>query len=65
MHPAFGLTNTYRAKPQPPKPREWWLVDGCEAYDSLQEARDAIRQLRYRGGYRGDEPIIHVIEVIE
>ena len=32
---------TYRVKPQPPKPREWWLTGGC-AWDTLDEAMRAL-----------------------
>ena len=31
----------YRVKPQPPKPREWWLTGGC-AWDTLDEAMRAL-----------------------
>jgi hypothetical protein len=25
LNPAWGVATTYRVKPLPPKPREWWL----------------------------------------
>ena len=29
---------TIRVKPQPPKPREWWITDGNCAWETLDEA---------------------------
>lgn len=51
---AFRVT-----KPAPPKPREWWIVNECEAYGSRAEADEALV------GLMPPHKIIHVREVIE
>ncbi len=54
--PAWFSADVYRVKPQPPKPREWWIVGGCEAWESEALARHSAPM--------GAE-IIHVREVLE
>ena len=53
--PSWKASTTYRLKPQPPKPREWWVVGGCEAWDNEEEARN----------YALSRDVVHVREVIE
>lgn len=59
LGPMWGYTYAYRVKPAPPKPREWWIIGGCEAYDSLADAEDANKSMCYAQGP------IHVREVLE
>lgn len=40
QHTFYKGSLTIRVKPQPPKPREWWIVGGCEAWDTEEAARD-------------------------
>jgi hypothetical protein len=51
-----GSSYAFRVKPQPPKPREWWIVGGCEAWESEALARHSAPL--------GAE-IIHVREVLK
>jgi len=53
--PTWHAAAAYRLKPQPPKPREWWVVGGCEAWDNEEEARN----------YALSRDVVHVREVIE
>lgn len=39
--PGWDWMRVYRVKPQPPKPREWWIVGGCEAYEDKLDAINA------------------------
>ena len=49
---AFRVTKEYR------KPREFWIVGGCEAWDDEAEAHASLARL-------GNKEIIHVREVLE
>lgn len=51
----FCVTSPYV---EPAKPREYWILGGCEAYDSEQEATDACSSLMHPS-------IVHVREVTE
>ena len=57
MTPTFKWQgeNTYRVKPAPPKPREWWVSGGNCIWDTYAEAYNACD--------RGEKPI-HVREVL-
>ncbi|MBQ2263226.1 MAG: hypothetical protein II336_17930 [Loktanella sp.] len=57
MHGGWIKDYAYRIKPAPVVLREFWIVGGCEAYDSLQEAQDACSKLMWPS-------IIHVREVL-
>lgn len=48
----------FRQKPQPPKPREWWIVDGFN-FDTRVEA------IEWTTRYYDGQPVIHVREVVE
>ena len=39
--PAWQENSTYRVKPAPPKPREWWITAGNCVWDTLDEAMAA------------------------
>lgn len=39
--PAWQKNSTYRVKPAPPKPREWWITAGNCVWDTLDEAMAA------------------------
>ena len=54
--PVFDLWFTYRVKPQPPKPREFWLLDG-RVYESPINADCA--------NFGRAEEVIHVREVLD
>lgn len=56
--PSWGGAYAYRVKPQPPKPREWWIVGDCEAWDTYEDAVAAT------GGLI-NKRIIRVREVLE
>jgi hypothetical protein len=56
VSPAWWPADVYRVKPQPPKPREWWIVGESEAWDRKSQA-EFYAPLGSR--------IIHVREVIE
>lgn len=49
-------THTYRVKPQPPKPREWWVNPQTDVVLDYEPDSDGSFQ---EGGY------IHVREVLE
>ena len=53
--PAWQANSTYRAKPAPPKPREWFVSGGNCLWDTYAEAYNACD--------RGEKPI-HVREVL-
>ena len=53
--PAWQANSTYRVKPAPPKPREWWVSGGNCIWDTYAEAYNACD--------RGEKPI-HVREVL-
>lgn len=61
--PAWSGGTTYRVKPQPPKPREWWMLRQiCK--DTEAEAiafREECHRMSPELGFL-DMPIIHVIE---
>lgn len=62
--PAWVNSSTYRVKPAPPKPREWWCV-GKHMHDSEAGAiafRDECRAKYVESDFG---PIIHVIEVLK
>jgi hypothetical protein len=44
-----------QAKPQEAKPREWWIVGDCEAWDNESDARH----------YAVDREVVHVREVLK
>jgi len=52
---SFYSATVYRAKPAPPKPREWWVSGGNCIWDTYAEAYNACD--------RGEKPI-HVREVL-
>ena len=54
---ADAMIAAREAKPYA-EPRAFWIVGGCEAYDSLQEAQDACSKLMHPN-------ILHVREVTE
>lgn len=56
--PAWQKNFTYRVKSAPPKPREFWIVNECEAYGSRAEAGEALI------GLMPPHRIIHVREVL-
>lgn len=56
IDPSWSQHSTYRVKPTPPKPREWWCV-GAQMHDSEAEAI----ALQNHWGL----PIVHVREVLE
>jgi hypothetical protein len=58
--PVFDGWYTYRVKPQPPKPREWWLTS-CGGY--LHTFADLAAAETYRDCNR-NVSIIHVREVL-
>lgn len=62
--PAWAGDCTYRVKPAPPKPREWYAV-GRHLYDTEAEAV-AFRQTcaDMHGPHHLETPIIHVREVL-
>lgn len=51
---AYAVVEEYK-----PAPREFWIVDECEAYDSLEEAQAGLSQIRST-----KQAIIHVREVL-
>ena len=53
--PRWSGASTYRVKPAPPKPREWWVSGGNCIWDTYAEAYNACD--------RGEKPI-HVREVL-
>lgn len=53
------LGDAYRVKPQPPKPREWWIAN----HNVLCTSRDAAEA--ERNTFDPDGEIIHVREVLE
>lgn len=55
--PVWYVENAYRVKPQPPKPREWWIVGGCSAYKSKTAAVNAVQSFI-------PPSIVHVREVL-
>ena len=57
-HPSWGETCTYRVKPAPPKPREWWIT-GIKLHETKADAQSWVRR------WPSDGPIIHVREVLE
>lgn len=58
-NPIWHSVYVYRVKPEPPKPREWWLVGECEAWDDKFAAERSAKMLHVQS------PIIHVREVLE
>lgn len=56
LNPAWGVATTYRVKPQPPKPREWWINYDNDVVLIYQPDNDGSFK---KGGY------IHVREVQE
>lgn len=58
--PVWAGACTYRVKPQPPKPREWWMVDLMlrqgVIFKSLEDATEH--------GWKEDQ-LIHLREVLE
>jgi hypothetical protein len=57
---------TYRVKPQPPKPREWWAV-GKHLHDNVEEARSFRIACADLSGDQSHltSPIVRVREVLE
>lgn len=53
-----GIHRVRKRLRKPAEPREFWIVGGCEAYDTLQEAQDACSNLMWPS-------IVHVREVTE
>lgn len=48
----------YRIKPEPPKPREWWLVPGV---DMIKETK---KEAQLAADLAGLTEVIHVREVL-
>jgi hypothetical protein len=46
-YPSFCRRTTYRLKPQPPKPREWWMKHGYWPMPALEG--DDVAYLRSQG----------------
>ena len=44
-----------QAKPKEAKPREWWVVGDCEAWDNEDDARH----------YAANREVVHVREVLK
>jgi hypothetical protein len=57
MEPMWGGSSTYRVKPAPPKPREFWIT-GEFHHETEQSAVKWVQK------YPEDGPFIHVREVL-
>ena len=53
--PSWSACYAYRVKPQPPKPREWWVTGGNCLWNTRKEAE-------WANNFAGE--IIHVREVL-
>jgi hypothetical protein len=67
--PRWKCDRPYRVKPQPPKPREWWInvserSNGVFVLHESREAADSGRR-NGRGTIVDDRKIVHVVEVLE
>jgi hypothetical protein len=64
--PQWSAHRAYRVKPQPPKPREWWLLDQVARNTEAEaiELRAECDRISPDMGFLA-MPIIHVREVIE
>lgn len=60
IEPMWGKAITYRVKPQPPKPREWWIVKHRNAHGLYVSEVTAKAVADDHGG-----ELIHVREVLE
>ncbi len=62
--PDWVPSTVYRVKPQPPKPREWWITRNI-VHDSEAEAASFLEHcIKEYGGLHEGTPIIHVREVL-
>ncbi|MGL4527530.1 MAG: hypothetical protein ACRCUC_11170 [Aestuariivirga sp.] len=59
-HHGFGPGNTYRVKPVPPKPREWWIT----LYDGMAWDDEATAKLNNLNCKDVGSEIVHVREVL-
>ena len=56
---------TYRVKPAPPKPREYWIAEWGPDYEGRQSFTDIASMASYLDGTRKDKlRITHVREVL-
>ena len=64
VEPMWGKTTTYRVKPQPPKPREWWAVQTIGAPLHVGMWPNKADAERAASDVKGLTEIIHVREVV-
>ena len=60
----FDPWYTYRVKPTPPKPREWWAV-GLHLHKTRDDAERFLRELSEEYPNMNFGHVIHVREVLE
>jgi hypothetical protein len=69
INPVFGKSVTYRAKPEPRQPREWWMViDNSAATPCAVRLSEADAKIyAYNRTLPGDfqSEVVHVREVID